>query len=253
MWACAALVVPGAAHSRGEGGQSGDGRPAIASQPSKAPKLVHIEGRSGTPDGPWGEATYKVERVKGGLTKKLEVDVRRAKPGTSHALTVDGFELARMVADLKGEAEFEFVDDGKNLFPEGFPEPKPGTVIRVGELLTFDMKTLEKLADLETPIAGPGTLSGKVTFKIERLGDSVTKEFQVKIAGAPPKTGHAVLLDDVSVGNLSVDLEGKGKLKFSTKEGMPFPVGFPAPRGGSRIRIGEIFSGELRNALEQGR
>src|SRR5262245_38151919 len=191
----AALVLAAAALSRGMGGAD-DKLPSPASQPSAQQKILHIEGRSGTPDGLWGEATYKVERVKGVVTKKLEVNVRKAKPGVTHPLTVDGFELARLVTNPKGEAEFEFVEDGKNLFPEGFPEPRAGTVIRVGELMTFDMKTLEKLADLETAIAGAGKLSGKAIFKVERLGDAVTQEFQVKLAGAQAKTVHPVLVDD---------------------------------------------------------
>jgi|SRR5262245_6598665 len=244
--ALAALVVSSAALSYGTGGP-GDDRPAPASQPSGPQKVLHLEGRSGAPDGLWGEATYKVERAKGVLTKKLEVNVKKAKPGVAHVLTLDGFELGRIVTDPKGEGEFEFVEDGKNLFPEGLPEPKPGTVIKVGDLLTLELKTLEKLADLDLPIAGAGKLSGKVTFKIERLGESVTQEFQVKIAGAPPKTVHAVSLDDVRVGDLAIDLEGKGKLKYSTKEALPFPAGFPTPKGGSKVRIGEIFAGEFRD------
>ncbi|HET6202841.1 MAG TPA: hypothetical protein VFI25_08575 [Planctomycetota bacterium] len=224
--------------------------------PPAIEKVFHLEGRFGSRGSLAGEAVYKVEREKGALTKELKVDVHGATPGASHTLTVDGFELARMVVDPKGKAKFKLIEDRKSFFPEGFPEPKPGSVVRVGELLELRLEPLERVAHLESLIAGAGPVSGKISFKVERLGKSITREFQLRISGARAKTLHAVTLDEVPIADLTIDLEGKGEIEFSNKpsakDGLPFPAQFPELRAGSRIRIGDLFAGEFRDRLERG-
>lgn len=207
--------------------------------------LLHLEARSGSPDALWIEATYKVKREKGELTKGFAVDVKGAPPGTALGLSLDGFEVGKLVAGIKGKGDFELIEAGDDMFPEGFPEPKAGTVLQVGELAQLSFLPLERLTDLEARIAGPGELEGKVTYRIERLGDAVTREFQVKVTQAPEGTRHPVQLDGVSMGELETDLAGKGKLLFSTKENHPFPPGFVEPRPGSTVVVGELFRGQL--------
>lgn len=220
-----------------------------AQEPALSPDgtLTHLEGRFGSPDTLWALASYKVKREGGKLTKALEIEVDNAPPAVTHALTLDGFAVGKMITKFKGEGEFSLVAAGDDYFPEGFPEPKSGSVVRIGELAELRLETLEKLTDLRADIAGPGKLSGKVGFKIERLGDSVTREFQVKVTHAEEKTVHPVTLDGVHVADLSVDLAGKGKVEFSTLSGDTFPAGFPEPRPGSSIEIGRLFKGELRD------
>ena len=57
----------------------------------------------------------------------------------------------------------------------------------------------------------------------------------------------AVTLAGVRVGDVQVDLEGQGRLQFSSKKA-PFPASFPEPEVGSTIRIGDVFAAELRDA-----
>jgi hypothetical protein len=241
-WAC----------SKGAGESAppaGDVHAAAKGENAPDGTLLHLEGRSGTPDELWGEASYKVKRKNGTRIRQLELDVVNATPGVAHVLSLDGFELGKLTVKRKGSLEFEISEEDEQMFPAGFPEPKAGSVFRVGELMELHLDNLEKLTDLEAPIAGPGALSGKVGFKIERLGSVVTREFQVKVESAPVKTVHAVTLDGVPVGELLVDLEGAGKLKYSTKEPPPFPAAFPEPHAGSTVLVGELFSGKLEDAL----
>lgn len=213
--------------------------------------LVLLEGFSGDPEALWGEVTYKVKRDgRGALLKSFEVELQNATPGEKHALTLDGFEVAVLVIDRKGESELELFQNDEEFLPEGFPEPAAGSVIRVGELMELRLDALEKLADLEALIPGPGLgLGGKVTYKVERLAGVTTEEFQVKVQGAPPDSLQTVTLDGAEIGSLAVDSSGKGKLKFSTKEALAFPASFHAPVPGSHVRIGDLFAGALQDEL----
>lgn len=253
--ACLALAVPCVGCSAGEGQENP--KPAAQAPPSAAATgapeqdgtLQNLEGRFGDPGALWGEVSYKVKREGGALSKSLEVELENAPPGVTHALTLDGFALGKMITKLKGEGEFSLVAAGDDYFPEGFPEPKSGSVVRIGELAEVRLLPLEKLTDLRADFAGPGKLAGKIAFKIERLGDAVTRKFEVKVTSAEVKTVHPVSLDGVHVADLSVDLAGKGKVEFSTLSGAPFPEGFHEPRAGSSVVIEGLFKGELRDNL----
>lgn len=211
--------------------------------------LFHLEGRHGTPDSQWIEASYKVRREAGQLSKTLQLDIEKAPPGVAHVLTLDGFKLAKLVTSSKGKGEFELTEAGDDFFPDGFVEPKEGSVVRVGDMAEIRLQTVHKLTDLQVDIAGPGKLTGKIGYKVERLGDAVTTEFQVKVALAGAKGVHPVRLDGAHVGDLIVDLAGKGKLLYSTLDGEPFPPGFQAPHAGSLVEVGELYEGELRDNL----
>jgi hypothetical protein len=209
--------------------------------------LLHLEARSSAAGAPHARASYRVKRVGGELIKEFEVEVTGAQPGVAHAVTLDGHQIGRMVTDLDGEAELELGLDGQH-FPAGFDEPQAGSVLQVGEAMELRLEMLEKLVHLESVVPG-GQLSGKASFKIERLAGEITREFKVKISGAPADTVHDVSLDGVRIGELSVDSDGKGKLEFSDVEGSPFPAGFPQIGADSSIQVGELFSGKLQDRL----
>ena len=50
-----------------------------------------------------------------------------------------------MMIDPDGEGELELLDDGTSTFPEGFVEPKAGSIVKVGE--RFEMELVDKLAE----------------------------------------------------------------------------------------------------------
>ena len=211
--------------------------------------LLHLEGRYGSPDALWGEVTYKVKCKSGKRYRQLELDVENAPPSVAHVLALDGFELGEVTSGRKGTLEFEISEEDEALFPAGFHEPAVGSVLRVGELMELLLDEVVKLTDLEAPIAGPGQLTGKVGYKVERLGEVLTREFQVKVEEAPKKSVHPVSIDGVQVGELEVDVEGEGKLKYSTKKPPAFPSDFPELRAGALVQVGELFRGPLADAL----
>lgn len=229
-----------------------DAGPAVESPVrSGEERLLHLEARHGDPAALWGEATYKVKRVNGERLREMEVEVENAEPGSQHALSLDGFELGTMIVDLGGEAEFEVSEEDDQLFPVGFPEPTAGSVFRVGDLMELRLVPLERLTELEVELAGEGGASAEVGFKVERLGDEVTRAFKVKVKSARPRAVLAVSVDGVHVGDLKVDVEGEAKLAFSSMKGTPFPEGFPEPHAGSRVRVGDALDGELLDRLAE--
>jgi len=248
-----ALLTPGCARDESEhavqAAESAGTSAPIAANDEREGTIFHLEGRHGTPAELWVEASYKIRRDAGKLSKTLAIDVEHAAPGVAHALSIDGFALAKLVTSSKGKAEYELTEAGDDYFPEGFREPREGSVVKVGDLAEIRLQTVHKLTDLQTDIAGPGPLSGKVGYKIERLGDQETTEFQVKVTHAEAKSVHPVLIDGTHVGDLTVDLAGKGKLLYSTLEGEPFPPDFRAPHAGSTIEVGQIYRGPLRDHL----
>ncbi len=245
--AYAALSVVGAACSPGGAEPAGEGgREVLASRGE--PQPGKLAGRSGSPGSLWGQAIYEGKRKSGTLVEDFEVQVKNARPGVVHAVTLDGKEIGRMTTDLDGEAELEFGGDGEPAFPADLPRPKVGSLVRVGELLELRLEPLEELVLLEAVIKGAGP-AGKISFKVERLGGQITREFKVKLAGAPRDSAQPVRVDGVHVGDLTIKSNGEGKLEFSETDGKPFPASFPELRGRSKIQIGNIVSGEFEDLL----
>jgi myo-inositol-hexaphosphate 3-phosphohydrolase len=236
-------------YSRGVSRSSSHVKEAGVRDESDDVTLVHLEACSGKPEGTWGEASYKVERVVKQRYRKLKLDVENAQPGVAYELSLDGCALGEVITSRRGVLELEISEEDGQSFPAGFGEPKEGSVLHVAGLMDLRFQPLEKLTDLEADIAGPGELSGKVRFKIERLGDVVTREFQLKVDGAPVGTTQAVTLDGVRVADVKIDDEGKGKLKFSTKRHASFPSPFPEPHQGSVFAVGDLVRGELVDVL----
>ena len=227
-----ALALLLASACSGEGGA--DDLPAgQTAGKGKAEGAVHLEAWSGA-GGLLAEASYK------GEGQELKVEAERAKPGTKLALSLDGFGLGDMIADMDGEADYEHAGP----LPAGCPTPKAGSVIRVGET-ALELKPLERQVDLQHVIAGPGQLAGKVTFRVDRLGDAVAREFQIKLKGLPPSTKHPVTLGGQALATLEVDDDGEGKLELSSRRGDAFPAGFVDPTAGAALQIGTLFSGKL--------
>ncbi len=237
------------------GGEGGTAKPASGPEkegPLTAGKgsLEHLEARAGGSGAPRARASFKVSREKGRLAKEFKVEIREAPRGASHAVTLDGVEVGRVVTDTDGEAQLELGGGDGNPFPAGFPEPRVDSVVKIGTLAELRLAKLEKVTQLEAPVSG-GRLSGKVGYTVERLGDAVTREFKLKIAGAPPDSVHPVRLDGVLLGQVEVDSDGEGKLEFNEAEGGSLPAGFPEPKARSVVQVGDLFKGEMNDRRSQ--
>jgi hypothetical protein len=230
------ILLAACSHSEGQGA-SGGIQAADATAGESSP--VQIEGRFGKPGGVRGEIAFKIKREGGKQTETFSVSVLGAPPGVVHAVKLDGVEIGKITTDRDGEAELEFV----NSFPASFQRPVAGTTARVGELFEIVLQPLVRTVHLESSLSGK--VSGKSSYKVESLGGSSSKEFKLKVAGAPVGSVHEVRLDGVVIGELTIDDEGEGKLTFSDFEGPDFPAGFPEPKPNSVLKVGSLVTAEL--------
>ena len=210
--------------------------------------LVHLEARAVTPAGAVARASFQTKRDGAALTQELEVQVEKAPPGVAHPVLLGGHEVGRMVTDLDGEAELELGAEGERALPAGFVVPAAGSELRIGELVTLRLEPLERLVHLEANVDA-GKVSGKVSYKVERLAGSVTREFKLKLSGLPKNSVQPLRIGANAVADLAVEADGKVKLEYSEADGRPFPAGFPAPEAGTFVHVGELALAELHDRL----
>lgn len=99
--------------------------------------------------------------------------------------------------------------------------------------------------DAETELTAvlAGTGSGSASFGFNTDPSEVEREFEVEAEDQTPGAKATVLVDGVSVGTMTIDALGKGKLKFrlnfdSDHDGvMEFPSNFPEIHSGSTIAV----------------
>jgi len=121
---------------------------AAPAPPVKATKLVQVEATISEPPLLF-ESSYKVKQLDGVEWTEFEIEVNGARPEEEFAVSADGFDLGTILADPFGEAELEFANDPAGEkgepYPEGFPEIKAGTVIKIGdrELTLVDVLNAE--------------------------------------------------------------------------------------------------------------
>jgi len=89
-------------------------------------------------------------------------------------------------------------------------------------------------------LTGPNNATGYAEYEVENEGGTVETKFEVEVNGATPNANLNIVVDEVTVGQLSTDGSGHGELKFSTNPDfneVAFPNGFPALHVGSTIVI----------------
>lgn len=230
------------------GACGGAGDPATVSAADGGEMLVHLEGRTGATAAARAHVSYQKERVAGMVTEEFEVQVEKAPSGQAHVVTLDGREIGRMVTDLDGEAELELGAEGERALPADFVAPRPGSELRIGELLALRLEPLERLVHLEASVED-GKVSGKVSYKAERLAGEVTRQFKLKLSGLPKNTVQPLRIGAIAIGNLTVGSDGKAKLEYSEADQLPFPAGFPQPEAGTALHVGELARGEFLSRL----
>ena len=84
----------------------------------------------------------KVKRhADGTLVNEFEIEIENGKPGEIHAISIDGVPLGMLILDMDGEAELELGGDEGDEFPDGFPEPKEGSIVRIGNDIQLTLKS----------------------------------------------------------------------------------------------------------------
>lgn len=204
-----------------------------------------------------GKAKFEVEDDG---QSEMKVEIRNATPGSAHQVVVAGIAVGVLEVDNFGLAEIEWSsdpDDDDFPFPDAWPGVSLGTNVSVGEILsgTFLAKDDhghhdDSIRKLEGHLSGSGVEFSDVEYKERLNGDEVVRrEFEVSLHNAVSDTTYSVYVDEILVGQITVDALSNGFLEFESHahepDEQPFPDNFPNVVSGSTVRIGQILSGNL--------
>ncbi len=106
----------------------------------------------------------------------------------------------------------------------------------------------ESSQELEAYLRSDGTAQGKAEFEAESEHGGQQQEFSVRISNADPATSYDVVVNGVTVGQITTDDLGRGFLKLQSGDdhGTPLPADFPTIEVGSTIQVGELLSGTFQ-------
>jgi len=231
--------------------------PAASVQPAaetpKTPvteRLMRLEGRFGEAGSVIGSASFKLDRSDGIYYKKFEVELLNGDMGERYPVLLDGVEVGALRVDSEGEGELEIEEDEFVKFPEDFPDPKVGSIVKVGHLFETELSKIELLVYLKGVVDTPdSTIWGETSYKVERLKGVITRRFKLKARSKDPGTVYPIAVDDVAVGDLDMGRKGKGELVYSEGEGILFPADFPEPKSGSVVKVGDVTEARLNDVL----
>jgi hypothetical protein len=97
--------------------------------------LTHLESRFEGANGTVGEISYKIEDLAGQVCKEFQLEVEDGEPGREFEVTVDGVKIGTITLDDEGEGDLR-IGRGEVEFPKEFRNPKPGSVVKVGQQFT---------------------------------------------------------------------------------------------------------------------
>ena len=83
-----------------------------------------------------------------------------------------------------------------------------------------------------------GAFRANANFETETEDNGIKQRFRAQVKVGTPGTTVDVVVDGVTVGQITVDAQGRGQLLFSTDGGAPFPADFPEIKRGTSIKIG---------------
>lgn len=212
-----------------------------------------------------GEVEYETEFEHGRQEEQFKVEVRGLTPGSSHVVTVDGISVGTVIVGNRGYGRLKlssFPDRNESSLPSNFPAITDSSVVEVGTVLSgtvFNSNPATQLlgsvttgnsddADhLRLDLTSAGTVQGRAKYE-DNIGGS-QQEFQVEVWNGVPGQQLAVVVDGVTVGQISINSRGYGELKFENgHDGRVFPAGWPGITNGSVVSVGAELTGTFAGA-----
>lgn len=212
-----------------------------------------------------GFARYASATINGVVQKTFAVSVSGAVPGTPLTVSVGGVDVGTITPDSEGNGKLSFATTPKNgqsaAFPASFPTTVDSTTaVKIGADLTgsfsalpnkpfvprpstvLDVSNVVSLRALLSDATGATTLQSKVSYSSATINGTVLSAFRVNVSGGKPGQIVNVTLPSVdattglptttTVGTITLDAEGNGKLLYTTNPspkgiGVAFPADFP--------------------------
>ncbi len=203
-----------------------------------------------------GRVEFEFERSPSYWKFEISVRIRNADIGSSHDFFVDGTKLGTLVVNALGRGSLDFSTNPSSdelPFADGVPDVHLGSKIQVGNILEatvggFNDSTDNSIryGEVEFDMFGSNGVRGDVKLEQDPEDGGLKTEFRVRIRDTAPGQLLNVYVDDVNVGKIQVESDGRGELELSTDpnfDELPFPAGFPEIHAGSVVRIENLVTG----------
>ncbi|NOX54666.1 MAG: calcium-binding protein, partial [Planctomycetes bacterium] len=214
----------------------------------------------------WGKAEFETENEGQQQEQKFEVEIYNATPGNQYNVLVDGVVVGQMTINAQGigKLEFQTQPEGDELpFPQNFPNVQSGSTVEVqglanGTLIPDGSSNHQHQQggdhgemQLRANLTGNTNAWGQAEFEQEYEHGQNVRKFEVEVYGAQPGARFDVVVDGVTVGQLTIRNNGQGRLKLTTNPDdpyeSPFPTNFPAVQAGSVVTVQGLVTGTLTN------
>jgi Ca2+-binding RTX toxin-like protein len=100
--------------------------------------------------------------------------------------------------------------------------------------------------ELRALMSGQNNDSARAKYDLKNDDGSLKTEFEVEVHHLAANTTFDIIIDGVTVGQITTDGSGDGELEFSSDPSggeAPFPAAFPTIEAGSLISIGNVLQG----------
>jgi len=174
----------------------------------------------------------------------MGIVVTGGTPGATLDISVAGVTIASVTLDDQGNGRLDFSSSpaaaGEEPLPDGFQPPSAGDAMAVGDLTdSFDSVQAELKAHLS---------SAKFRADVNYEVDSAKVKFRVHVQGGEANAVLDVGAAGFAVGTITLDADGNGKMRWSSRTDHPgeepLPAGFPALAAGDTVSVGSL-SGTL--------
>lgn len=199
------------------------------------------------------ESEVEGSRVK----EKFVASVSGAAPRATLDVMVGGVSVGQIVTNANGKGTLVFSSFPDNVtskpFPAAFPAVADGTAVSIGAATGIlagavvvppgnnggnpggaTGPTGEWEAEIRT-----ASFRADANFEAElENGGFLKQTFRARVQVGTPGDVLEVRVNDVLVGQITVDLFGQGELNYSNLGGTAFPADFPAITAGTTVKIG---------------
>ncbi|MEZ6128461.1 MAG: hypothetical protein R3C59_07245 [Planctomycetaceae bacterium] len=204
-----------------------------------------------------GEVQFESEVEHGVQQQTFEVDVRGLTPGSSHSVTVDGIDVGSVPVDSRGYGRLRLssVPRLSELpLPANFPAITDSSVVAVGEVLSGTIVNVNPATQsttvgtsgdsnhLRVNLVSTGTILGRAEF--ENHAGATSQDFQVEVWNGTSGDVLPVVVNGITVGQITVNALGYGALRLGTEHGSAaLPANWPGIADGSVVTVGSELTG----------
>ncbi len=204
-----------------------------------------------------GEVQFESEIEHGLQQQSFEVEVRGLTPGSSHSVTVDGVNVGSVSVGNRGYGRLKlssFPGRDESPLPSNFPVITDNSVVEVGTVLSATIANSNPATQttatvgndgsdhLRLNLTSTGTIQGRA--KLEDSSNGLQQEFQVEVWNGVRGEQLAVVVDGVTVGQITVNSRGFGELSFRNgDDGRAYPSNWPGVSSSSVVSVGTALTG----------